>query len=47
MNETEDTAPRGMELPPVDGDATIMIAVSDLPAGTEHLQRRSEGSDPR
>lgn len=43
--QPDDTAPRGMELPPVDGDATILISAADLPAGTEHLQRRSEGSE--
>ncbi len=42
----EDTASRELELPPVDGDATIVISAADLPAGTEHLRRRLEGGGP-
>ena len=39
----DDTVMIAMAEPELDGDATILIATADLPAGTEDLQHPASG----
>ena len=42
-DDEDDTVMIAMAEPELDGDATILIATADLPAGTEDLQHPASG----